>query len=293
LKAILLSLPTFDNTSPVLVWFREDLRVGDHLALNAAVATGKPVACVYIHDPKPRTARALGGAAKWWLHGSLISLHESLKVLGASLYVFEGDEEETIVRITEHLKPAHIVWHRRYGQAHIETDTRLKKHVREQGIVVESFNGHLLYEPWEVVSKTGTPLKVFTPFWKAARANKAPAVPLPAPSAINGYAWPHTCPLQPVPLAHLALEPTAPNWSGGMSAMWQRGEAGAQERLDDFLSDGLNFYAEERDRPDKDHTSRLSPYLAFGNISPRQIWHATLSAVASGRCTASDRIRMA
>jgi deoxyribodipyrimidine photo-lyase len=271
------------------VWFREDLRVGDHPALSAAVASGQPVACVYIHDPKPRTARALGGAAKWWLHGSLASLDASLKALGASLYLFEGEEEETLQLIVSHINPSHIMWHRRYDKAHIDTDTRLKTHMREQGIVVESFNGHLLYEPWEVVSKTGTPLKVFTPFWRAARASKDPALPLPTPTAINGYEWPHTCPLQPLSLAHLALEPTTPDWSGGMHKMWQRGEEGAHERLDEFLTRGLNFYADERDRPDKDHTSRLSPYLAFGNISPRQIWHATLSAVTSGRCTASDR----
>jgi deoxyribodipyrimidine photo-lyase len=274
---------------PVLVWFREDLRVSNHLALTAAVATGRPVACVYIRDSKPHKNRPLGSASKWWLHGSLKTLDENLKALGASLYLFEGDEEETIQTIAAHINPAHIVWHRRYAKAHIEIDMRLKTTLREQGMTVESFNGHLLYEPWEVVSKTGTPLKVFTPFWRAARASKAPALPLPSPSAINGYAWPHTCALQPVSLDHLALEPTSPDWSGGMRSMWPRDEAGAQERLDAFLSDGLNFYADERDRPDKDHTSRLSPYLAFGNISPRQIWHRTLSACASGECTASDR----
>ena len=286
---------TTNHSAPAIVWFRDDLRVGDNPALLAATQTGLPVVCIYINDPKPALTRSIGAAVKWWLDGSLRALDEQLSALGNRLHIFSGSEEITLKKIVKSLKSKNIFWNRRYGATEITTDTNLKACLQDEGCSVQSFNANLLYEPWEVVSKVGAPMRVFTPFWKAARASKSPEIPLPAPekiASINASAveklYAHI-EHEVSSIEALNLVPTAPDWSGSMRKFWQRGEKGARKRLDTFLSTSLKGYAENRDRPDQDGTSRLSPYLRFGEISPRQIWQATHQAVASGASDASDK----
>ncbi|MBV9432917.1 MAG: deoxyribodipyrimidine photo-lyase, partial [Hyphomicrobiales bacterium] len=136
---------------------------------------------------------------------------------------------------------------------------------------------------------SGEPFRVFTPFWRAARAAGEPAAPLPAARGLSRHALPETLKGLPCTLASLKLEPHAPDWAGGLRKAWTRGETAGQARLTAFLEDGLGGYARDRDRPDKPSTSRLSPYLRFGNLSPRQVWHAAATAVSSGASQASQR----
>lgn len=254
---------------PVLVWFREDLRLTDNPAFYAALKTGQPVLCFYIFETSSAIER-LGSASKWWLHGSLENLSQQLKRLNITLALFSGEAEQLVPHIVEMLNAKGLFWNRRYGKAETELDTKIKTacHATQ----VESFNGRLLHEPWEVKTKTGGAFTVFSPYWKTALAKGAPDQPLPAPSEIKTVEWPDALSRSRVALKSQHLEPSHPNWAKEFD-VWHRGEQGAHQQLDCFLEQSLEGYSDNRNRPDQDSTSRLSPHLRFGEISPRHIWH--------------------
>ena len=267
----------------VILWFRNDLRLSDQPALSAAVASGRPVLCIYILETSD-ALRPPGGAVKFWLHKSLASLDADLQKIGGRLQYFKGDARDIILRIAEDRPVAEVHWCRRYGAAEREIDSALKTALKDKSIVAHSHNGHLLYEPWQVRSNTGEPFKVFTPFWRAARSGEPPAPPLPAPVHIEA----------PTPVAgsltleELGLKPMQPDWSGGIDAEWTQGERGAADRLMHFLSHGVHGYGEGRNRPDLPSTSRLSPHLRFGEISVRQVFQAAQRAGEAGDAPAYD-----
>lgn len=271
--------------APVLVWFREDLRLGDNPALAAAIATGAPVIPFFILDEQSDGMRPLGGASRWWLHHSLVSLRENLRQRGADLLVLRGAARLVVERLVGELSPQAAVWNRRYEAPGIAIDSDVKADLKAAGVHAESHNGALLYEPWTVKSGAGNPMKVFTPFWKAAQATGAPSAPLRAPDEIKGAAVDASA-LGGLDIGDLGLLPTHPDWAGGLRETWTPGEAGAQARLQFFVADELDGYGDGRNRPDQAHTSRLSPYLRFGEISPRQIWATATKAVESGRSKA-------
>ncbi|OYW61641.1 MAG: hypothetical protein B7Z40_18170 [Bosea sp. 12-68-7] len=166
-------------------------------------------------------------------------------------------------------------------------DTGIKTALTAAGHRVATFNAALLNEPWQVATKTGDPVKVFSPYWRAARALREPPAPGPAPARIVPLPLPAGLAAMAASREDLALEPTRPDWAGGLREAWTPGEAGAAAALTDFLCGPLDGYGEGRNRPDYVSTSRLSPHLRFGEIGPRQIWHATRSAVESGETAAS------
>ena len=275
---------------PVILWFRRDLRLRDNPALAAACESGREIFCIYI-DEDSKNLRSDGGATRWWLHHSLAALDADLKKKGAGLHILKGDAATLIPKLAKASEAAAAVWNRRYDEADRALDAALKTKLEEAGLIVKSFNGHLLYEPWEVKSKTGTPMKVFTPFWRAAQAVHEPAEPLKLPEKINGYAARTDANLEAVKLADLNLLPTKPDWAGGLDEEWQPGEAGAKKRLETFLMGGIAGYAEARNLPAEPSTSKLSPHLKFGEISPRQIWAATKHAGESQRIKGSEKDR--
>ena len=217
----------------------------------------------------------MGGAARWWLHGSLKALDASLQRLGSRLLLFKGPAATAVERIVSVTGAEAIFWNRRYAAAEIAIDSALKKALREQGIAVHSFNGRLLHEPWEVRNQAGRPFQVFTPYFRTVRQIPVPE-PIPAPRGpLACGVWPASALSAAVALDDLALEPRRPDWAGGLRAAWERGESAALTQLEDFLRLGLRGYAENRDRPAVAlGTSRLSPHLRFGEIGPRQIWRA-------------------
>ncbi len=229
----------------------------------------------------------MGGASRWWLHHSLAGLDQSLRARGSALRIVRGAAETCIAQLVAHFQAQGVFWSRRYGAAEMAVDAGIKAWCKEKGLACESVNGSLLVEPWQVTTQAGQPMKVFTPFWKNARANHSFAKPLPAPDSLPSIQA-AACPLE-IPLEALDLLPTKPDWAKGFTAHWQVGETGAQQRLLDFLSDGLKGYGEDRNRPDRNNVSRLAPYLRFGNISPRQVWHVAINRMASGECSASER----
>jgi deoxyribodipyrimidine photo-lyase len=265
-----------------LVWFRQDLRVADNPALASALAAGGPVVPVYILTADEEGLWRPGGAARWWLHHSLAKLDQDLRHRGARLILRTGadtlDELRTLVR---DCGANRVVWNRRYEPAVIARDQLIKASLRAQGIDTESYNGALLHEPWTVRTKAGGPFQVFTPFWRHCTALEDPPEPTAAPSNIPAPSrWPESASLEA-----LQLLPRV-NWTQGLHETWTPGSAAAHGLLDSFLEHSFDDYGARRDQPGVAGTSRLSPYLHFGNIGPRQIWHATRQhALARGRHT--------
>ncbi|MGG7464935.1 cryptochrome/photolyase family protein [Plantibacter sp. YIM 135347] len=261
--------------SPTIVWFREDLRLADNPALTAALELGAPIICLYVLEEDTNDLRPHGGASRWWLHGSLEALGTDIRSMGGTLLLRRGDAAAIIDELVEASGAGAVLWNRRYGGPERELDARIKASLRERGLDARSFSAMLLAEPWEITTGQGNPYAVFTPFWNACLtefARNPPRHPLDAPERIDGPA--DAAHLPSDDLAAWRLLPTKPDWAGGFRDSWTPGEAGAQEQLADFIDGAIIGYANDRDVPAKPATSRLSPHLRFGEISPNQIWWA-------------------
>lgn len=261
--------------APVLVWFREDFRLADNAALSAA-SDGGPLLCVFILDPATRPLSAAG----WWLHGALDDLDRALRRQGGALHILWGDATQLIPALAQASEAHAVHWNRRYDPSGREIDTRIKTRLKTLGIAAHSFAGALLHEPWSLRTRSGTPFQVFTPFWKTLSRLGSPRAPLPAPEKPHFSLFPETPDLCPVSLAELALRPVHPDWATGFSDQWTPGEHHAHETLRDFLEKRLHGYAHRRDYPGAITTSRLSPALRAGHLTPAQLWHAVSEADA-------------
>ncbi len=255
-----------------IVWLRDDLRVADNPALLAAAERGAPVVVLYLLDEVSPGQRPLGGASRWWLHHSLAALEASLAGLGTSLTLRRGAANDVLPALVREVGADAVFWNRRYSAAR-EVDAELKARLREDGVEVRSFAASVLYEPWTLTTGAGAPYKVFTPFWKAALASEEPRDPVAAPDALEGRA------AQSEQLEGWQLLPTRPDWAEGLRATWTPGEQGAHERLEQFVEEGLALY-HRRDEPGIEATSRLSPHLRFGEISPHQIRHRVQEGIS-------------
>ena len=275
-----------NGAAPVIVWFRQDFRLHDNPALHAAAATMQPVLCVYIHDEASEGLRPLGAASRWWLHHSLAALSAALQNLGARLDVLAGPAAQVLAGLVAECGATSVFWNRRYGGAEIALDTQIKAQLLANNVEARSFNSHLLIEPWDIRNKTGGEFKVFTPFWKACKAQRNWPGPLPAPKTLVAPQAFHN--LHAATLEALNLLPRQPDWSGGLQAFWQPGEAAALARFKRFLAQGLQNYGADRNRPDLPNTSSLSPHLRFGEISPRQLVQSVETAAAEGSVTRAD-----
>jgi len=259
------------SPAPIIVWFRQDLRLSDNPALNAAVNSGQPVLPIYILDDKTPGEWRMGGASRWWLHHSLTALSKALEKAGSRLVLLKGSSKGLIEDLAEYTGAAGVYWNRCYEPFNANRDTAIKTELVQKGFDVQSFNASLLAEPWAVKNKSGSPFKVFSPFWKSVRAELNPGQPLKAPTKLNSpSSWPKSNQLD-----DLCLQPKLPDWAVGFDNIWMPGEAGARARLEAFLEYGAKHYSDGRDRPDKPYTSALSAHLHFGEISPRQIVVAT------------------
>ncbi|MBI5130545.1 MAG: deoxyribodipyrimidine photo-lyase [Rhodopseudomonas palustris] len=276
-----------DTPRPVIVWFRDDLRLSDHPALHHAAAAGGPVICIYVDDEqspqlRPPQARPLGAASRWWLAQSLRALAADLAERGGQLILRRGPAAAIIGELARQLDAGAVHWNEIEIAPHRAVADDLAEALSMAGIDHHRHRGDLLAAPAEIRGKEGRGMRVFTPFWRRVLGLGGPPQPLPAPTAL------HAAPVLPSDeLATWRLEPTGPDWAGGLRDSWTVGERAAQDKLTAFL-DGLPGYAEGRDRPDRDVTSRLSPHLRFGEISPRQVWHAARFAAAKRPAIAAD-----
>ncbi|MBB2157787.1 deoxyribodipyrimidine photo-lyase [Gluconacetobacter diazotrophicus] len=256
--------------APTIVWFREDFRIADNMALLEAEKRGQPTLCIVILDD----AHLPGAAARWWLHGAIRSLDETLRGMGGALHVFRGAARAVLAEIVQKTGAGAVFWNRRYDPAGREADTAIKADLRARGLTVRSFPGALLHEPWSVCTRSGAPYKIFTAFWRAACALPAPFPPHPAPERLV-FASPPPMPDSLITRHEQdGLLPHHPDWAGGLRDMWSPGEEEAGDQLSDFLRHDGAGYATARDFPGDEATSRLSPFLRFGHVSPAQVWHA-------------------
>ncbi len=250
-------------------WVRRDLRMDDNPALQAACAHGTVIP-LYIHAPEEEGAAAPGAASRWWLHHSLMALDQGLRALGARLIVRAGRTEDVLSSVLQETGAEAVYWNRQYAPSQLARDAAIKAAVRARGVRVCSFNGALLFEPWDIL-RQGKPYRVFTPFWTACQSKGIEQTTLAASTRLPSLpeAW------QGLPITDLGLLPGIP-WDAGFSGCWTPGEAGAWRQLERFLAHGLGHYKTARDRPGEEGTSRLSAHLHFGELSPRQIVRAVL-----------------
>ena len=253
------------SEGPTIVWFRQDLRTADNPALWQACQRGTVVP-VYIVDDSSAGAWAMGAASRWWLHHALESLDRSLD---GKLNLFRGDALEILTSVAKELGATSVVWNRCYEPWRIERDAQLKSQLKLAGIEAHSYNGSLLWEPWQIVKADGTAYKVFTPYYRrGCLQHSDPRIPHPAPERLQASDK-SECSLS---LNCLNLLPKIP-WYEEMVNCWQISESAAQQRLDEFIAEGLGDYREGRNYPNKANVSRLSPYFHFGMLSVNTAWH--------------------
>ncbi|MBR0849473.1 deoxyribodipyrimidine photo-lyase [Bradyrhizobium diazoefficiens] len=258
---------------PVIVWFRDDLRLSDHPALHAAARTGAPVICLYVLDDA--AGRAPGGAARWWLAQSLRALGAEIVRRGGTLTLRRGPAARVIADLARESGAAAVYWNGVAQAPHRAVEQQLEAALAKAGVASQGFPGDLLVPPAAIRNKEGRGLRVFTPFWRRVLALGDPPKPLPAPKTL--CAGPG---IASDTLEDWKLEPVKPDWAGGLHDTWMPGEAAARARLRDFLKTAARGYVGDRDRPDRQGTSGLSPHLRFGEISPRQVFHAARFAAA-------------
>jgi len=257
-----------DTPGTTIVWFRRDLRVADNAALHEAVESGEAVLPVYILSDEDEHPWAIGSAQRWWVHHSLIELKSALRGIGLDLTVRRGPYAETLIDLARRSGGRRVRWNRRFEPHAVRNDHRVASELQESGIDVHVHEGALLHDPDALETKSGGPYRVFTPFWKHLQHELRVPVPLPRPQ----NAVPASLDAEKGHIDDLNLLPRI-NWTEGMQAMWQPGESGATDRLEAFAGRRAREYGERRDLPGEETTSRLSPYLANGELSPRQIWH--------------------
>jgi deoxyribodipyrimidine photo-lyase len=255
---------------PVLLWFRHDLRLSDNPAVEAAARSGAPILALFILEEGSEDLRPLGGASHWWLHGSLASLARDIMNRGGRLLLRRGDPNRILPQVLADSGARSVLANQRFG-APGSADATLFETLRADGVSVRLFNGTLLHHPDALTTKGGTPFKVFTPFWKTLSAtlteDLASTPPLPAPERLEA---PTILPGSDT-LDDWALLPHRPDWAGGLRDSWTPGEGGARERLEAFLDGPVTHYVEGRNLPGQALTSRLSPHLRFGELSPNQV----------------------
>jgi deoxyribodipyrimidine photo-lyase len=264
-----------------ILWLRNNLRLADHPALANAAAHGA-VLPVFIWAPQEDGDWPPGAASRWWLHQSLQQFSKQLERLGSRLILRRGDSLAELLDLCRRSGAQRVVWQRCYEPAAIARDTIVKAALRQAGIEALSFDGALLREPWDSRTGGGTPFQIFTPFWRALLKE----LPEPEPTAppkklVSPEHWP-----QSLTLEALELMPRI-HWYEGIQTAWAPGEAGAQKNLKNFLAGAVDRYSDGRDRPALAATSRLSPHLHFGEITPRQIWRALRSRVEAAGGTAN------
>ncbi len=252
-----------------LVWFRQDLRLRDHPALAAAMASG-PVLAVYVLDDESPGEHRIGGAQRWWLHHSLKALRHDLEELGGHLILRRGRASSELARLAAETGATAVRAHRHYEPWWQMAEAE----VREQ-LPLILHEGNQLANPRDILNGSGERYRVFTPWFRKLRERMPPPVPLPKPERITS---PGSIPPSD-DLEEWGLLPTSPDWSTGFAG-WNPGERGARIAFRSFLP-VLADYEEQRNFPSRPGVSRLSPHIHFGEISPATLWHHAENAAGT------------
>jgi deoxyribodipyrimidine photo-lyase len=256
------------KTKSTIVWFRQDLRIEDNAALNAAIERNEKVLPLFIWSPEDEGSWSLGEASKWWLHHSLIELQKELADLGLFLIIRKGNSLGVIQSLISETGADTVYWNRRYEPYALKNDAKILDVLHKQKVTVQSFPGNLLYEPWTILNKQNKPYKVFTPYWHASQKASSPTLPLTISKSVNQKV---ILPTKTVNALNLLSKKIAERQ---FQNYWIPGTKQAKKVLNSFIKNHLTNYRKDRDRPDLFEVSHLSPYLHFGEITPRMIWHA-------------------
>ncbi|MBP0618078.1 cryptochrome/photolyase family protein [Jiella mangrovi] len=270
---------------PIVVWIRDDLRLDDNPALAHAAETGRPVVPLFVLDEESKGVRSLGGAHKWWLHHSLEGFARSLRGKGSQLTMRRGKAKEHVLDVIEAVGATALFFNRRYDPASRSVDDAIEEALSDD-VSVERFSANILHDPESVETKTGGYYKVYTPFWKNV-SETGFRDPIDAP---RGLKQPDAFPRSD-DLGDWDLLPTKPDWSGGLAEFFTPGEKAGQERLEYFCDDLLAGYHNGRERPFADETSRLSPHLRWGEISPFRAWDTANTYASRRKSIPGDAIR--
>jgi len=255
-------------TDTAIVWFRRDLRLADNPALDDARAHHDRLVPLFVFDPDAELPWPPGAASRWWLHHSLSELNRRLCDRGSRLILALGDPLKTIERVSRATGAGAVYWNRRYEPGLVEQDRGIKQRLLDQDLTVRTCNGSLLVEPWNGGKSDGEPYRMFTPFWKQMQKRWAGPEYHAEPRELAGpKRWPDS-----LAIDELGLLPEY-DWPDKLAQHWAPGELGARRRLDDFAGRALNYHI-LRDRPGRVGTSRLSPHLHFGEVSPGQVMRA-------------------
>ncbi len=257
---------------PTILWLRRDLRLADQPALIAAIGQGAVIPVYVLDDDAPKHRR-MGGASRWWLHHSLAALDADLRGKGSRLILRRGRSDAVLAAIAKETGAVSV-----HCIAHYEPWWRNAERAVSQALHLIRHDGNYLSPPGTILTGGGTQYKIYTPFWRALNDRMPPAMPLPAPLVIPApELWPDGDRLE-----DWQLLPTKPDWAAGFRSEWTPGEAGALERLTDFTSQAAR-YSDQRNLPSREGTSRLSPHLHFGEVSPATVWHSAMNAGGSVR----------
>ncbi|MCC7409057.1 MAG: deoxyribodipyrimidine photo-lyase [Phycisphaeraceae bacterium] len=265
-----------------IIWFRKDLRLADQPAVSAALAEGGPVVGVYVWSPEEEGGWSPGAAARVWLHEALVNLDRSLRQRGTHLVLRRGGAADELLDVAKKIGAVSIFWTRRYEPWSIQQEAEVEKALSHAGLQTRSFQGNLLHEPGQVRTGGGTPYRVFTPYWRAVEKLDVAKPEVTDASADRswGQAWKKAASL---PIDSLELRPVV-RWDQGILERWDISERGAHAVLSRFLKDKAADYGRQRDAlavgesggEPGDGVSRLSPYLHWGQIGVRRVWHETL-----------------
>ena len=243
-----------------IVWFRNDLRITDNAVINYCIENKRKILPIYIYD----SSSSLGSASMWWLKRSLVSLDKSLK---GNIMVFEGEPTRILLDLVRKYDIKEIIWNERYSKDDISQDNQIKNIVKNHDFKCITFHSCLLKNPKNVLKKDATPFKVYTPFYKQQYQGVAYKLFDYNAEEINYINYDRKEQISKILDKAIRTE----KWHKKLHDNWAPGETGAREKLKVFLSKGLNGYSEGRNRPDKQHTSMLSPHIRFGEISIREI----------------------
>ncbi|OYX66373.1 MAG: deoxyribodipyrimidine photolyase [Sphingomonadales bacterium 32-64-17] len=257
-------------TKPQIVWLRRDLRLCDQRAFTAAAGAG-PVIPVYVLDDEVAKGHKYGGASRWYLHQSLEALERDLARHHSKLILRRGDAVAEMCKLAEETGAETV-----HALRHYEPWWRKAQGALKDRLELKLYDGNYLLPPGAVTTGSGDPYKIYTPFMKASLAAIDRFDILPEPSLSAPETWPASD-----SLADWNLLPTKPDWAGGMREEWQAGTSAAMDRFESFL-EVVSNYDEDRNLPAIDGSSKLSPHLHFGEVSPAMLWEAMRRYTSDG-----------
>tara|TARA_Y100000389_G_scaffold38523_2_gene32903 strand:- start:2803 stop:4173 length:1371 start_codon:yes stop_codon:yes gene_type:complete len=249
-----------------IIWLRNDLRLSDNLAIDYAAKNSHQILFLYIED------LSIGSASKWFLHHALQAFNNDvMQKYNTKLIIKSGDEQEILQNLVKKYNINSILWNRIYEPEKIDRDTKIKEYFKKSGLVVESFNCSLLFEPFEIKNLSGSFFKVFTPFWKKC-LTKIANLPFPTqiPKSLNLIKLEKNDGFE---LKKLNLLPKNPNWAKNWHKIYKISEESAHDMADEFVQNNAQIYKIARDFPAKNSTSLLSPFLHYGLISPKHLYY--------------------